>query len=316
VLWNQIVSVADQRRGTVSGLTQSDRPPLWAIGLSALLVARGFGPRPSEAPSSLRGERERLDNGRGPSARAPSEIPTRGWKDIVLRVYEGISEDRILANAAAVTFHALLALFPGIAALVSIYGLFADPGTIASQLDAMSGILPGGALDVIRDQLSRLTAQGSGTLGISFVIGLAISLWSANGGIKALFDALNVVYEEKEQRSFIRLNAVSLLFTVGMIAFLLVALACIIAIPVALNYLPRVVGLIFDIARWPVLLVCVAVALAFIYRYGPSRKEPRWRWVTWGAGLPLWPSSPHRGCSLGMRPILEISIRPMARSGR
>jgi membrane protein len=226
-----------------------------------------------------------FEDGRGRSATKPSDIPTRGWKDIVLRVYDGISEDRILANAAAVTFYALLALFPGIAALVSIYGLFADPGTIASHLDAMSGVLPGGALDVIRDQLTRLTAEGNGTLGISLVIGLVISLWSANGGIKALFDALNVVYEEKEQRSFVVLNTVSLLFTIGMIAFLMVALACVVAIPVALNYLPRAIGFIFDVARWPVLLVCVAVALAFIYRYGPSRREPRWRWITWGSGF-------------------------------
>jgi membrane protein len=155
----------------------------------------------------------------------------------VVRVYEGISDDRILANAAAVTFYVLLALFPGIAAPVSIYGLFADAGTITSHLDSMSGVLPGGAVDVVRDQLTRLTAQGSGTLSISFVIGLVISLWSADGGIKALFDALNVVYEEKEQRSFIALNALSLLFTIGMIGFLLLALACIVAIPIALNYL-------------------------------------------------------------------------------
>src|SRR5205807_4026629 len=188
-----------------------------------------------------------LEDGRGRSATAPSEIPARGWKDIAVRIYEGISEDRILANAAAVTFYALLALFPGIAALVSIYGLFADPGTIASQLDSVAGILPGGAIDVIREELTRLTAQGRASLGISFAVGLAISLWSANGGVKALFDALNVVYEEKEKRSFINLNAVSLAFTIGMILFLLVALACVIAVPVALNYLPGVIGLIFDI---------------------------------------------------------------------
>jgi membrane protein len=143
--------------------------------------------------------------------------------------------------------------------------------------------VPGGAVDVVREQLTRLTAQGNGTLSISFVIGLVISLWSANGGIKALFDALNLVYEEKEQRSFVGLNAVSLLFTLGMIAFLLVALACIVAIPVALNYLPAFIGRIIDTARWPVLLVCVGAALAFIYRYGPSRTEPRWRWISWGS---------------------------------
>jgi membrane protein len=265
------------------GLTAA-RVPLWSIAATALLVAAGFGKRPYTVPrSGSTRAGAPPDDGRGRSAEKPSEIPTPGWKDIVLRVYEGISEDRILANAAAVTFYALLALFPGIAALVSIYGLFADPGTITSHLDSMSGVLPGGAVDVVRDQLTRLTAQGSGTLGVSFLIGLVISLWSANGGIKALFDALNVVYEEKEHRSFFGLNAVSLLFTLGMIAFLLVALGCIVAIPVALNYLPPFIARIIDIARWPVLLVCLAVALAFIYRYGPSRTEPRWRWITWGS---------------------------------
>jgi membrane protein len=108
-------------------------------------------------------------------------------------VYRGISDDRILANAAAVTFYALLALFPAIAALVSIYGLFADPASIQQHLDSMAGVLPGGAVDVIRDQLNRLAAQPRGTLGVSFIIGLLVSLWSANGAIKAMFDALNVV---------------------------------------------------------------------------------------------------------------------------
>lgn len=138
----------------------------------------------------------RTNDGRGRSAEKPSDIPARGWKDILWRVYEGISDNRILANAAAVTFYALLALFPALAALVSIYGLFADPASMQHNLDTVSGLLPGGAVDVMRDQLNRLTAQPNGTLGISFLIGLVVSLWSANGGIKALFDALNVVYEE------------------------------------------------------------------------------------------------------------------------
>jgi membrane protein len=201
------------------------------------------------------------------------------------RVYAGISDDRILANAAAVTFYALLALFPAIAALVSIYGFFADPASIEQHLDSISGVLPGGAIDVIRDQLSRLAAQPRGTLGLSFLLGLVISLWSANGGIKALFDALNVVYEEKEKRSFFRLNAVTLAFTVAMIGFLIAALACIVALPVALNYLPGFVGFVLNIVRWPVMLVLVALALACIYRYGPSRDEPKWRWITWGSAL-------------------------------
>ena len=228
---------------------------------------------------------ERADDGRGRSAEKPSDIPARGWKDILWRVYAGISDDRILANSAAVTFYALLALFPAIAALVSVYGLFTDPASIQQHLDSVSGVLPGGAVEVIRNQLNSLAAQPRGSLGISFLIGLAISLWSANGGIKALFDALNTVYGEKEERSFIRLNATTLAFTLAMIGFVLVALACIVAIPVALNYLPGFIGFVLNIVRWPAMLILVAVALAFIYRYGPSRDEPQWRWLTWGSAF-------------------------------
>src|SRR5205085_7390328 len=232
---------------------------------------------------SARGER--AGDWRGRSAETPSDIPARGWKDILWRVYAGISDDRILANSAAVTFYALLALFPAIAALVSIYGLFADPASIEQHLDSVSGVLPGGAIEVIRGQLNSLAAQPRGTLGISLLIGLAISLWSANGGIKALFDALNTVYEEKEERSFIKLNATTLAFTIAMVGFVLVALACIVALPVALNYLPGFIGYILNIVRWPVMLVLVALALGCIYRYGPSRNEPRWRWITWGSAF-------------------------------
>jgi membrane protein len=241
--------------------------------------------RQSPRPASKSDHKAPADDGRGRSAEKPSDIPARGWKDILWRVYAGISDDRILANAAAVTFYALLALFPAIAALVSIYGFFADPASIQQHLDSMSGVLPGGAIDVIRDQLSLLAAQPRGTLGLSFLLGLSISLWSANGGIKALFDALNVVYEEKEKRSFFRLNAVTLAFTVAMIGFLIAALACIVALPIALNYLPGFIGFVLNIVRWPVMLVLVALALACIYRYGPSRDEPKWRWITWGSAL-------------------------------
>src|SRR3954471_21252731 len=114
-------------------------------------MATGFARRQRDGYSgeshSGRGDRTEVDPGRGRFADRPSEIPSRGWKDILWRVYEGISEDRILANAAAVTFYALLALFPAMAALVSIYGLFADPVTLQQHLDSVSSLLPGGAVD-------------------------------------------------------------------------------------------------------------------------------------------------------------------------
>jgi membrane protein len=271
---------------TAAGEAQPEREPLWAIGLSALLVAVGRARRHANRPLG-QGDRLRLDDRRGRSAEGPSEMPALGWKDILLRVYNSISDDRILANAAGVTYYALLALFPGIAAVVSIYGLFADPNSIISHVDTMAGFAPGGAIDVIREQLTRLSAQGSTTLGVSFIVSLVISLWSANSGIKALFDSLNVVYEEEEKRSFIRLNAVTLTFTVATIAFLLVALACVVAFPVMLNHLPApgVTGRLLNIARWPILSVLVAIGLTLIYRYGPSRTEPWWQWITWGGAF-------------------------------
>jgi membrane protein len=228
-----------------------------------------------------------LDDGHARFAEPPAEIVVSEWRYILLRVYNGISDDRILANAAGVTYYALLALFPGIAALVSIYGLFEDPITIVSHVDAMAGFAPGGAIDVIRDELTHLSAQGRTTLGLSFVIGLVISLWSANSGIKALFDSLNVVYEQEEKRSFIRRNAVTLSFTIATIAFLLIAFASVVALPVMLSHLPApgVIGQLLSIARWPILLVLVALWLTLVYWFGPSRTEPHWSWITWGSAI-------------------------------
>jgi membrane protein len=278
---------ADQAPSGPAGLQpQAARESLWAIGLGILLMSVGVAPHSAE-PRFRQDERAGVVDRRGRFAEGPSEIPALGWKDILLRVYNGISDDRLIANAAGVTYYALLALFPGIAALVSIYGLFADPNTMISHVDAMAGFAPGGAIDIVRDQFTRLSAQGSTTLGVSFLLGLVISLWSANSGIKALFDSLNAVYEEKEKRSFIQLNLLTLCFTIATIAFLLMALACIVALPVVLNHLPLpgVIGVILEIARWPILLVLVAFGLTMIYRYGPSGAEPRWQWITWGSAF-------------------------------
>jgi len=197
-----------------------------------------------------------------------------------------------MALGAGTTFYSLLAIFPALAALVAVYGLFSDPAAITKHLDQISGILPGGAIDVAKDQLTRVASKGSQTLGLTFVIGLAASLWSANAAMKALFDTLNIIYGEREKRGFVKLNAVSLSFTVGGIAFVLLALGGVVVIPVALKYvgLSDFADLLLRIARWPVMFVVISLALAVIYRYGPSRQTPRWRWVTWGSALAalLW----------------------------
>jgi membrane protein len=153
-------------------------------------------------------------------------------------------------------------------------------------------VLPGGAIEIIGEQVRRLTAQGDTALGLTAVVGIAISLWSANAGMKALIDALNIVYDETEKRGFIKLNMVSLTFTVGIIGFLLVALGAMVVLPVALEYagLGGSTETLFKVARWPALFVVVAFGLACIYRYGPSRDKPKWRWITPGSAVAsfLW----------------------------
>jgi membrane protein len=240
------------------------------------------------SPADLRRE----DDDRGRSATTPSQIPTRGWKDILLRVYANLSDHRILALAAGMTYYSLLAIFPALAALVAVYGLFSDPGTIASQLDQLSGVVPGGAIDVAREQLTRVASKGNQTLGLTFVIGLAVSLWSANAAMKSLFDTLNIVYGEKDARGFIELNAISLAFTITGIAFVLAAFGAVVIVPVVLNFvgLSNFADLFVRIVRWPAMFVLVALALAVIYRFGPSREAARWRWTTWGSAVAtiLW----------------------------
>ena len=225
------------------------------------------------------------DGNRGRDAASPSDIPAKGWKDILWRVYGNVSDHRILALAAGMTYYSILAIFPALAALVAIYGLFTDPASIAKHLDEASGFIPGGAAEVAREQLTRVASKGGSTLGFTFGIGLIISLWSANAAMKALFDTLNIVYGEQEKRGFLKLNAMSLGFTLAGIAFILSALAAVVVIPIILEYLglSNAADLLIRIARWPAMFLALAIGLSFIYRFGPSREAPRWRWITWGS---------------------------------
>lgn len=239
-----------------------------------------------------RGAQPALGAGAGHDAETPAEIPARGWLAIGKRVAANVSGHRLLTEAGAITFFTLLALFPALAALVSIYGLFADPASISRNLDALSGVVPEGGMTIISDQVRSLASKGGTALGFGALIGLGTSLWTANQGTKALFDALNIVYDEKETRSFLQRTALTLAFTLGIILFVLLALAAVVAVPVALNVvgLGTVGDLLLRLLRWPLLLAALAVLLAFIYRFGPSRERARWHWVTWGGGVAavLW----------------------------
>jgi membrane protein len=222
-----------------------------------------------------------------PAAFTPVSGQPRTARDVLSHVWQNIGRHRVLAIAAGVTFYALLAIFPAIAAAVTLYGLFADMGTIAKQLDALAGVLPGGAIEVIGDEVTRIAGGPPASLGVTLIISLLISLWSANAGMKALFDALNVVYGAEERRGYIRLNLVSLAFTLSAIVFVLAAMASVIVVPIVLDYLTlgsRAAPLI-AIVRWPLMLVVLGLALSLIYRFGPDRDNAEWRWISWGSAF-------------------------------
>jgi membrane protein len=295
----------------------AERPTLWPLlvyGLLVAIAASRQAPADAARPAKSESDRELFESaqadgekrplehfendqpiveqqlrakepGRGRHANAPWQIPWAGWKDILWRVYANINDNRLLAVAAGVVFYSLLAIFPALAAFVSLYGLVADASTIDSHLSLASGILPGGAVDLLHEQITKLAAKSNDKLSLGFAAGLAVAFWSANAGMKAIIDALNVVYDEKEKRSFVKLNLVSLLFTLLALLSLMAALAAVVVAPVLLSVigLSSLLKLSIVVLRWPLILLLATVALAAIYRYGPSRREARWEWLSTGS---------------------------------
>lgn len=222
---------------------------------------------------------------RGEYADKPQAIPKRGWMQVLRRVKGEIGNDNLSIVAAGVAFYALLAIFPALAALVMIYGLIADPADVTAQLAPMQSLMPAGAYAILEEQLTSLAARGKATVGVGLLFSLALAIWSSAKGIKALFIALNIAYEEGEERGFLRLNLMALAFTAGAILFVIASIGLIAGLPAALAFID-LGGLFEKLAlwlRWPIIALLAIVALAVLYRWGPSRAPAKFRWITPGA---------------------------------
>ena len=257
----------------------------WPTSLGPAGQERPFGePQSSEEPFDLEFLRAH-ESGRGRHASHLLQIPWRGWYDILWRTYCEVNSDRLLSIAGGVSFFVLLAVFPAITALVSAYGLFFNASTITNNLSLLNDVVPDNVLSIVHEQASRIASNSGRALSIGIVVGILVSLWSAMSGVKATIDALNVIYEQKEGRSFIKLNLVALLFTLAGFVALLLAIAAIVILPLVLS--PIGLGgfaeTLTRLARWPLLLMVLLIGLAVLYRCGPDRRAARWQWVTVGS---------------------------------
>ncbi len=260
----------------------------------AAMAAAALWPRPKKTPPLIAAppriptpvELDKLEPGRGRCAASPWDIPGLGWKGILWRTYREMGRDRLPALAGGITFYLLLATFPAIAAFVSLYGLFADLTTVEDQLTHLSTILPTEVVTLIGAQMLRLTAQQHTTLSAAFVISTLLSVWSANAGMKSLFDALNITFDETEKRDYVRRSFITYVATFAALVFGALVVSVLIAAPVFFHNLGvRSFGVWWGPVRWLAAFLIASSAFSLLYRYGPSRRHAQWRWVVGGGVL-------------------------------
>ena len=221
----------------------------------------------------------------GKDAEKPTEIPPRGWWQVVRRAFKESSADNVPILAAGVAFFAFLAIFPAMIAAITLYGIFADPETVAAQVRDLSAALPEQAQPILADQLQSVASASGGALGIGLVVSLLAALWSASSGTGNLLKAINIAYDEDESRGFLKVRGIALALTLGAIVFLLLTLALVAVVPVVLNALPLGPAgtVLAQVLRWVLLVALVVAALAVTYRIAPDRDQPRFSWVTTGS---------------------------------
>ncbi len=228
----------------------------------------------------------------GRLAHSPADIPWPGWKQVIRRTFNEMISDRISLVAAGCAFYATLALFPAITMLISIYGLVFDPVTVEPQLQVLQDLLPPAAYQLIADRVHMVVSKPPGALTLGLLISVAVTLWSTTTGTKSILGALNLAYEERERRSFLRFQATAISMTLVALMGAVLGLALLVGLPVALDFLGMgaLSAVLARVGSVALLLIFVVGSLSLLYRFGPSRQQPRWRWVTPGSVLAtvLW----------------------------
>jgi membrane protein len=221
----------------------------------------------------------------GVHAEKPTQIPPRGWLQIVKRAWAENSADNMPIIGAGVAFFAFLAVFPALIATISLYGLVASPEQVAQQIESLSDQLPQSAQQLLAEQLTNITQNSGGALTVSLIISILAALWSASGGTGNLITAVNLAYDEVETRGFVKRKALALGLTLGAIVFVLITFGLIAVVPIVLDSLPLgIVGTILaQVLRWVLLLGVMAGALSVLYRVAPDRDAPKFRWVSLGS---------------------------------
>jgi membrane protein len=233
-------------------------------------------------------EEERGPNdAHGRTAAHPKHIPAAGWRDIFTRVVQNIGRDNTSLVAAGIGLNALLAVFPALAVLVSVYGMFASPGDVAADLGPFLSILPGDASKLLTDQLQTLTTPKNHALGFGAIVATIVALWNSRQGMSALMTATNIAYNQREQRGFLRQTALSIGFSIGAMFIFLVMLLVGVAVPLVLQQAPLGAGVtgVILVFRWVLLWSFAVLGFTLAYRYAPDRQRPKWRWATWGSAI-------------------------------
>jgi membrane protein len=221
----------------------------------------------------------------GEQAELPTQIPAKGWWQVTRRAFKESSADNVGIIAGGIAYAAFLAVFPALIAGISLFGLVADPATIAQQAEGVLAALPETAQPLLRDQIVALTQTPSGALSFSLVVSILLALWSASAGTSSLMTGINIAYDEQESRNFLKLRGTALLLTLGAIVFVLLTLALVAIVPAVLNALQlgTFINLIVQIVRWVLLIVLIIAALAVVYRLAPDRDAPQFKWTSVGA---------------------------------